>query len=220
MKTVSVIGATGMVGSALVKLLLADNSFSNIIVFSRRSLPMQHEKLRVHIIDFNKPDTWQHLVQGDVLFSALGTTLKQAGSKEAQYKIDYAYQLDFAKAASLNRVATYVLVSSASANPDSKIFYTRMKGELERDVKTLPFKNITIIQPSLLVGKRNEKRIGEKIGYHILHFFNAIGTFKKYRPIGAETVAKAMINASMKSISGIHIYSLDEIFALAGERGR
>ncbi len=219
MKTVSVIGATGMVGSALVKLLIADNRFSNIIVISRRSLPVKHEKLRVHIVDFDKPNIWQHLVQGDVLFSALGTTLKQAGSKEAQYMIDYAYQLDFAKAASLNRVATYVLVSSASANPDSKIFYTRMKGELERDVKTLPFKSITIIQPSLLVGKRNEKRIGEKIGYHVLHFFNAIGVFKKYKPIGAEMVARAMINASMKSISGIQIYSLDEIFALA-DRGR
>src|SRR5690349_10962018 len=137
--TAIVIGATGLVGSELVQQLLDDERFSLVKIFVRRSFGKQHPKLEEHIIDFDKIHEWGHLVSGDVLFSALGTTLKQAGGKEAQYRIDYNYQYDVADAAAKNKVPVYVLVSSAMANVDSKIFYTRMKGELERDIKKLPF---------------------------------------------------------------------------------
>ena len=217
MKTAIVIGATGLVGSALVRLLIKETQFNKIIVFTRRALSIHHEKLQEHIIDFNTPQTWQHLVKGDVLLSTLGTTLKQAGSKKAQFQIDYTFQLDFAQAASANGVPVYVLVSSASANPDSKLFYTRMKGELEREIKKLTFQSISILQPSLLHGKRQAERIGEKISFGLVNLFNAIGLFKKYRPIHADIVASAMINTASKAEQGVHTYSLNKIFSLAGE---
>ena len=99
-----VIGATGMVGSQLIQQLLADDRFEKIRVFSRRSLAITHPKLEEHLIDFNFPEQWRGLVRGNVLFSALGTTLSKAGSKGAQFKIDYKYQYQFAKAASENGV--------------------------------------------------------------------------------------------------------------------
>lgn len=214
-KTALVIGATGLVGTELVRQLLDDHRFGKVIVFVRRSLSYSSPKLTEHIIDFDQPHTWQHWVRGDVLFSTLGTTLKQAGGKEAQYKIDYHYQFDFAKAASEQEVPVYVLVSSAAASPDSKIFYSRMKGELERDISRLPFKSIHILQPSLLYGNRREKRLGESLGYHIIRRLNALAILKKYRPIHAETVARGMIHAATKSSEGKHTYELDEIFSLA-----
>lgn len=215
MKTAILIGATGLVGSALIQLLIEDSHFSKIIVFTRRALEIADDKLQEHIIDFASPQNWQHLVQGDVLFSALGTTLKQAGSKEAQFKIDYTYQLNFARAAAENDVPVYVLVSAASANPKSMLFYTRIKGELERDVKKLAFQSISIIQPSLLYGKRQTPRLGEKLSYLFLKFFNSIGQLKKYRPIGADVVAKALMNAALQADRGSNTYALDKIFQLS-----
>ena len=215
MKTALLIGASGLVGSALTQLLIEDSHFSKIIVFTRRPLEIADDKLQEHIIDFASPQNWQHLVQGDVLFSALGTTLKQAGTKEAQFKIDYTYQLDFARAAAENDVPVYVLVSAASANPRSMLFYTRIKGELERDVKKLAFQSISIIQPSLLYGKRQTSRLGEKLSYLFLKFFNSFGQLKKYRPIAADIVAKALMNAALQADRGISTYTLDKIFQLS-----
>jgi uncharacterized protein YbjT (DUF2867 family) len=215
MKTAIIIGATGLVGNHLIHLLLHDDRFSRLVVFGRRSLGIQHDKLEEHIIDFEKPAEWMHLVKGDVLFSALGTTIKQAGGKSQQYKIDYTYQYEFAQAAAQNQVPAYVLISSASASPHSKIFYSRMKGELERDVKSLPFKSITIIQPGLLHGDRKEERFGEQMAYKVLNAVNAIGLFKPYRPIAGKTVAMAMRNAGLQSTPGVHTYTLAQVFELA-----
>jgi len=216
MKTAIVIGATGLVGRELIRLLLDDNRFNKILVFSRRSLQIKNAKLGEYIIDFDKPDTWQHLVKGDVLFSALGTTLQQAGGKQAQYKIDYTYQYGFADAAARNGVPVYVLVSSASADPKSGLFYTRMKGELERDIRQLSFLSINIIQPGLLAGKRQEERLGEKLANILLSAFNAIGLFKKYCPIEGKIVAQAMVNACNAAVKGVHVYALEDVFMLSG----
>ena len=139
MKTAVVIGATGLVGSELVALLLADSRFETVKVFVRRSTGRQHPKLEEHLVNFDAVETWKEQLTGDVLFSAMGTTLKQAGSKDAQYKIDYTYQYNVAKAAAENGVPQYVLISSAGASPKSRIFYSRMKGELEESVKKLTF---------------------------------------------------------------------------------
>src|SRR5215213_8400607 len=141
------IGATGATGKDLLQLLLNDGAFHRVDIFVRRRLDVQHEKLKVHIIDFDKPAQWSQLVKGDVLFSCLGTTLKAAGSKEAQWKIDYDYQYDFAKAARENGVDNYVLVSSSGASPDSLLFYPRMKGQLESAVTSLGFAKLSIFNP-------------------------------------------------------------------------
>ena len=217
MKTAIVIGATGLVGSNLVKQLFEDDQFGNIITFTRRKTGLSHEKLEEYVIDFNIPDSWQHLVKGDVLFSALGTTIKTAGSQQAQYLVDYTYQFNVAKAASDNGVPAYVLVSSAQASPKSRIFYSRMKGELERDVKTLAFKQIRILQPGPLEGDRPENRTGEKVGVFLLHALNNLGLFRRYKPIGGDIVARAMRALSHQDGPSQQVYVLDTLFTLAGE---
>jgi uncharacterized protein YbjT (DUF2867 family) len=214
-KTAVIIGATGLVGAQLLRLLLADNRFRRVVVLARRSTGQKSTKLEEHLVNFDTPVTWAHLVKGDVLFSAMGATLKAAGGKDAQYRIDHTYQLETAKAAAANAVPAYVLISSAGANPRSGIFYSRMKGELERDIKGLPFRCISIIQPGLLTGRREEQRGGEQAAYYLLKAFNAIGLFRKYRPIEAETVARAMICAAMQDAPGVRIYTLDAVFSLA-----
>ena len=172
-------------------------------------------KLEEHRIQFDAPDTWQHLVEGDVLFSALGTTIKQAGSQSAQYKVDYTYQYNFAKAAALNGVSTYVLVSSAGAKSSASIFYSRMKGELEDDIKKLQIPFIHILQPGLLTGNRKEFRPGERIMAPVLSLVKYIPGIKQYRPIEGKTVAQAMIHAAFNHTRPIQVYTLEEVFELA-----
>lgn len=217
MKTALVIGATGLVGSNLVEQLFEDKRYGKVITFTRRKTGLSHEKHEENVIDFNAPDNWQNLVKGDVLFSALGTTIKTAGSQHAQYLVDYTYQYNFAKAASDHSVPVYVLVSSAHASPKSRIFYSRMKGELERDIKKLEFKQIHILQPGPLEGERPDNRAAEKIGVFLLHMINNIGLFRSYRPIGGDVVAKAMRAISLKDGYSPQNYVLDKIFKLACE---
>src|SRR6476620_5956622 len=214
-KTALVIGATGLVGNELVHQLLADDRFGAVLVFVRRSMGILHSKLQEFIINFDEPQSWNHLVKGDVLFSALGTTLKKAGSKEAQYIIDHDYQYNFAQAAAQNQVPVYVLVSSAMASVSSRIFYTRMKGELERDIQLLPFQAIHIMQPGMLQGNRKENRPGEKIGLSVIRLLNKMGIALKQKPVPASIVAKAMINVSFKNDKRISVYALTQVFTAA-----
>ena len=207
-----VIGATGLVGSSLVKQLLNDDRFSTIRVLARRGSGIQHPKLEEHLINFDNPAEWQQLVKGDVLFSALGTTIKKAGSQQEQYKIDHDYQYNVAKAAADNGVPVYVLVSAAMASEKSMIFYSRMKGELERDSKQLPFQYIHILQPGILAGDRKENRSGEKISIALIRFLNRLGIARRQKPIDASIVARAMINVSFKSGNKINVYALLQVF--------
>lgn len=213
-KTALVIGATGLVGSEVLHQLLADDRYSRVRVFHRRSTGIDHPKLEEHIVDFDSVGSWKHLIKGDELYSALGTTIKKAGSQEKQYTVDYTYQFDVAKAAAENGVKKYSLVSSAGADYQSRFFYSRLKGELDDDVKALPFEVITIMRPSILAGDRNENRPGESIGLFFMSFMTKIPGLKKYRPISGKTVAQGMIKSLHKCPPGYHIFELDEIFHL------
>lgn len=209
-----VIGATGATGKDLVNKLLQDNDFEEVHAFVRRPLNIENNKLKSHIVDFENPEEWQDLVKGDVAFSCLGTTLKDAGSKDAQRKVDYDYQYNFAKAAKENEVEDYVLVSSYGANPNSKIFYSRMKGELEQAVKDLHFNKITIFQPGMLE-RKNTERTGEVLGGKIIKFANKLGVFESQKPLPTDVLAQAMVNSSKIKSSGYSKIKLGNIFSFA-----
>jgi uncharacterized protein YbjT (DUF2867 family) len=213
--TAIVIGATGLVGSELTRLLSTNEQFERIKVFTRRPLEVEHPKVEEYVINFDYPEQWKNLVKGDVLFSSLGTTLKQAGSKGAQFKVDYKYQYRFARVASENGVLNYVLISAAGASPSSRIFYSRMKGNLEKDVKKLSFQYITILKPGLLAGNRKEKRAGEQIGFTVLNFLHRLPGLRSLKPIHAAKVARAMINSVNHHPEAVNEYKLAEVFELA-----
>jgi uncharacterized protein YbjT (DUF2867 family) len=217
MKHALLIGATGLVGSHLLQLLLADDRFGSVTIFVRRTAGIVHPKIKEHIIDFEKPMEWQYLVKGDVIFLALGTTLKKAGSKQTQYMVDYNYQYQFASIATLNGVPELVLVSSAGARLKSRFFYMRMKAELERDIEGLDFKKKVFIRPGALTGPRQEKRAGERFGVAVLKMVNWVGLFRKYRPIHAQVVARAMMNAAITADEGVKVYELNGVFELGAE---
>ncbi|HAB51746.1 MAG: NADH dehydrogenase [Ignavibacteria bacterium RIFOXYB2_FULL_35_12] len=214
MKTVIIIGATGLVGSQLTIKLLNDNRYKLVKIFVRKSSSITYPKLEEHVVDFDKLETWKHEISGDELYSTMGTTIKKAGSKEAQYKIDFTYQYECAKAASENGVGKYLLVSSAGANIKSGNFYLRMKGELDEKISVLPFRQLYIFRPSILAGERKERRRGEEIGISVIKFVaDIIPLLRKYRPIEAETVAEAMLKAAnMENKTKISIFDLDQIF--------
>lgn len=210
-----ILGATGLVGGHLLKLLLDDDRYGKVTIFVRRPTGITHTKLLEQIIDFEDIKNWKKLLSGDVLFSCLGTTIKKAGTREKQYRADYIYQYEAAAAAVDMGVATYVLISSAGADPHSRIFFSRMKGELDRDIKKLPFQAIRIMKPSVLVGERKEKRHGESIAIVIGKIAaTLIPPLRKYRPIAAEVVAKAMVAAAENRDPGIKEYELSTVFEL------
>jgi uncharacterized protein YbjT (DUF2867 family) len=217
-KTVNLIGATGLVGHALLKQLLESKEVDRVRVFTRRATGLVHPRLQEQVIDFSDIEQYRDLLVGDVLYSTLGTTLKKAGSKEAQYLVDFTFQWNFARIAAENGISSYGLVSSAGANARSSIFYTRIKGELDEAVQKLPFRNCVILRPSILDGERKENRPAEKIGLVITRAFTKL-FFRKYRPIHAEIVAQALIESTLlKPKDGFTLAELDDIFILAGEK--
>lgn len=213
--TALVIGATGATGSELVHQLIEDRRFSSIIVFSRRPLLVTHAKLIAHIVDFDNPQSWAHLVKGDVLFSALASTLKQAGSQKEQFKIDYTYQYQTAATAAANGVGAYVLVSAMGANASSWLFYPRIKGQLDNAVANLPFNQIHIFRPGFLLRQPDKIRPMEKLGIAIFNAFNKLGLFKSQKALPVEVLAQKMISVIFTpTASPFQVYSLDSIFDL------
>lgn len=204
-----VIGATGAVGKDLVEELLSRREYEKIITFTRRPLDIKSEKIESYIIDFDRPSDWAHLVKGDVLFSALGTSLKQAGSKEAQYRIDHDYQLSFAKAARENGVPHVVLVSSLGANRSSSIFYLKLKGLIERDVESLQFPQLSILRPPSLI-RKHTKRPAETVSVKLFQMANALGLFKTMAPVPTEAVARKMADLGLKTKKGVEILTGQE----------
>ena len=206
-----IIGATGATGKDLVTQLLADDTYSEVHCFVRKPLTLTHPKLHTHVVDFETPEAWADLLRGDVAFSCLGTTLAVAGSKEAQWRVDYDYQYAFAEHCRQNGVPTFVLVSAAGAKAQSKLFYNRMKGQLEDAIKALGFPRLLIFQPSVLVRKESDRK-GEQFGLKMIVLLNKLGLFKRYRPIPTSVLAEKMCKEVAIAPKGIHTFTLDEIF--------
>lgn len=209
-KKALLIGATGLTGGVLLQQLLQDKRVAIVSIFVRRTTGITHPKLAEHIVDFDRIADWQHLLTGDVLFSALGTTLKQAKSKEAQYKVDVTYQYECAAAAAKNGVNTYVLVSSAGANAHSRFFYMKMKGALEQKVAALPFVSVSVMRPGILDGGRKGRAL-ERLTIAAIKLLNRAGIFKGWQPTPVASLAAAMLLAGIEPAQGIRILDRRQI---------
>ena len=208
-----VLGATGAIGKDLVSQLLQDEAFERVDIFVRREVPASSDKLVVHVVDFDHPEQWAGKLTGDILFSTLGTTIRAAGSQPAQWKVDYTYQLQAAQSARKNGVPVYALVSSVGADARSRIFYSKMKGALDRDVQALGFEGCFILRPPSLIRKGSD-RLGEKIGVVALRAFNAIGLMRNFTPMPTEAVAAAMIRLAKSGRKGTGIFTSQEILSI------
>jgi uncharacterized protein YbjT (DUF2867 family) len=196
-----IVGATGLVGSEILKLTLQRPEVSEVFTFVRRSSRIVHPKLKENIVDFKNVSSWKDKLHGDVLFSALGTTIKTAGSKLAQFEVDYDFQFNIAAAAKGNGVPTLVLISSTGANPHSPLFYLRTKGLLEEAVKNLSFKKVIVLRPSLLAGKREVPRLGEKISFMVLSRLPRFKSLSTLIPVEASRVAHKAVDLALNNFS-------------------
>lgn len=219
--TAVVLGATGLTGNLIVEELLNHDDFKTVRILGRRKLDMVHPKLEQYTVDFNNLEDYSNKFgEGDVIFSCIGTTQKKVkGDKELYRKIDYDIPVNGALIAVSKGFKRFLLVSSVGANEKSSNFYLRLKGETESSLKKIRFDMLGIFQPSILNGSRPEVRMGEKITQGILEIisFLFIGPLKKYHPIGANNVAKAMIYAALKSPDGVNYYTYQEMMDLARE---
>ena len=210
-----VLGGTGATGQELVALLLENPNFNKVSVFTRRFVNIKHDKLIIHKIDFSRLEEYKNLIVGDVFFSALGTTRKDAGGKKNQYLVDYTYQYKFAKMASENGVNLYSLVSSVGANEKSYFFYPKIKGDLEESIKHLNFNKIHIFQPPSLIRQPYLIRDGEKISLKILSILNKIGLLRSFKPLSVEDLAIKMIKeVKTKNLNKITVYKAEDLFIL------
>lgn len=218
-KTAILFGATGLVGGYCLDFLLQHKAYHKVVVFTRRKLRKEHDKLVQHVIDFDKLPQYRNLIKGNDLYISLGTTMAKAGSRKAFFKVDYTYAYQAARMAADNGVGQLLLVSSVGADRNSMFFYSKVKGLLEDAVKKMGFWAVHIFRPSVLLGERNENRWGEKLAGQLGKGIDYLtgGMLTKYRPIEAEVVAKAMVNAAQRLEKGIFTYPSHYLQELADE---
>lgn len=209
-----IIGATGATGSKLVHYLLTKTEITEVVALVRYAKLKAHPKLKQFVVDYDKLSDYADLITGDVAFSCLGTTLKIAGSKDAQWKIDHNYQYAFAQLAERSGIPNFVLLSAIGADSSSSIFYNKLKGTLENDVRSLDFNKLIIVKPSLLI-RPNSNRKSESLGVGIIKFFNVLGLLKKQRPLSVDLVAKAMYNSIADSKNRFTQVYVDDIIRLS-----
>ena len=199
-------GATGLVGGELVRQLAALPAYSAVRILTRRVLDTRLPGVEQLVVDFERLDTLADQLTADDVFCALGTTIRKAGSQAAFRRVDHDYVLDVARLARARGARHFLLVSSIGANPASRVFYGRVKGDIERAIQLLGYPSVTIIRPSLLLGHRAEFRLGEVLA-------KPLGVLlpRRYRPVHASAVAATMIAAAADPSSGVRIIESKEI---------
>lgn len=211
-RTAVLLGATGLIGTELLKILLESNHYSSITIIVRTKLPISHPKLKQLEIDFNQLSEYLSHFQVTDVFSCLGTTIKKAKTKDNFRKVDYEYTLKAAEMAA-KFDANFLTVTALGANPNSLFFYNRVKGDVERDLGKLPLSTVHIFQPSLLLGDRIEYRFGEKfaesVGAKLSFIFS--GSLRKYKPIEGKRVAQSMVKVALQNKRGFFIHPSDGI---------
>ena len=212
MSNIAVFGSTGLIGSNLLKYLENDTYFSKVNVITRKPIHFKNSKFKNIVIDFSDINSIQNsLKNSQIVFVSIGTTQSKVNWDLKKYKkIDYEIPINIAKEAKKLNINKYLIVSSAGADINARGFYLSLKGQIENDIIKIGIKNTFIFRPSLLMGNRKEKRIGEKIAQVIMPIFSFLLP-KKYRPINAETVAKSMINLSKTDINSHKIYHFEDI---------
>ena len=217
-KTILLAGATGLVGSACLPMLLADERVGKAIALVRRPLDIQHAKLEQWVAPGD--DLLKGLKPGtvDAVICCLGTTIKKAGSQAAFIAVDKDLPLGIAHWAREQRVPTYCIISAIGADPASRIFYSRVKGEVEQELEAMHFGSLALFQPSILMGPRKEKRFGEHIGIAVTKAIGPLllGPLKNYRGMPHDVLAKALVNSALSPQPGSHRYLYSGILQQAG----
>jgi uncharacterized protein YbjT (DUF2867 family) len=208
-----VAGATGLIGGELISLLIKTEYYNSIHVVTRRPYHLEHLKITPHTVDFDRIGSFLPEAVIQDVYICLGTTMKKAGSKEAFQKVDLRYVTELAIWADQHRAERISVISSLGAGPDSPNFYLRTKGEMESALKELKLPHLTILRPSLLLGKRNEFRFGERIGALTMKplSYLMIGKLKKYKPIHAKKVAHAMFYFTIHTQEDFQVIENDRI---------
>lgn len=216
MKKAILYGASGLVGSYILDNFLNNANYEQVVIVVRKELNIQHPKLKTLIGDFNTLPEVVKDIQVDEVFIALGTTQKKTPDKKLYYQIDHDYPILATKLAKENGAKAVFLVSALGANEKSSIFYSKMKGETERDIISLNLDNTYIFRPSMILGNRKENRPAEKVFIGIFKFINPIfvGGLSKYKGIEAEDIAKAMINSAKTLNEKIKILHWEEMTTL------
>ncbi|MFJ7747787.1 NAD-dependent epimerase/dehydratase family protein [Peribacillus sp. NPDC097295] len=219
-KTALILGATGVVGTQLINVLSTNKNYEVIHLLSRREVEYQNPRCRLQIVDFDNLDKYRELFHVNDVFICLGTTIKKAKTKEAFRKVDYEYVVEAGKLANAAKVENVLVISARGADSKSKFFYSRVKGEMEETLIQLELNSLHIFRPSLLLGERNELRIGEKVAGKLSSIFKflLIGPLRPYRAIHAKKVATAMSVAAQSRSTGTHVYHSNEIEKLANGR--
>lgn len=208
-----------MTGSYLLRLLLQDGYFSTVRVLTRRPLEKTDPKMEIRIVDFNDPESFKLALEGtDAVFCCIGTTQKNVkGNIDLYRKIDFDIPLKAARFSKEAGCESFAIITSVGATPRSRTFYLKLKGELEEAIRAIHINSTNVFQPSMLLGRRNEKRTGERVFQGIMRLFSPVmgGSMRKYKAIHGKTVAMAMLNAVKKNEQGFFKYTFDDIISLA-----
>jgi len=216
MKTALIFGSSGLIGSYLLDLIVNDNNYSKIKLFVRSEPVNTSPKIEIIKTDFNNLINHKDSIVGDVCFFCIGTTRKNTPDKNEYLNIEYNLPIEIAKIAKSNSVNYFVYVSSIAANTNASGLYLKNKGRVEEELKKLNFLKLSIMRPSILLGTRKEKRVGEKIGIFAMKTLSPLflGKMKKYKPVKAKNVAKTMLNVIQNDYQKT-IFESDEIIEIS-----
>jgi len=216
MKTALIFGSSGLIGSCLLDLIVNDNNYGNIRLFVRSKPVNTSSKIEIIKTDFNNLENHKNSIAGDVCFFCIGTTRKNTPDKNEYINIEYNLPIEVAKIAKSNSVNYFVYVSSIAANTNASGLYLKNKGRVEEELKKLNFLKLSIMRPSILLGTRKEKRVGEKIGIFAMKTLSPLflGKMKKYKPVKAKNVAKTMLNVIQNDYQKT-IFESDEIIEIS-----
>ena len=211
---VMLLGATGLIGRHCLTQLLNRDQVQEVVAPTRRKLPLKDQRLSNVLVDFDRLDEYPELFAVDAILCCLGTTIKQAGSRENFRRVDYQYCLDAARLGRAHSARLFGLVSAVGASRRSVFFYSRVKGELEAQLRALEYPKLALFRPSLLLGERGEMRLAEMAGAHLAPWFNPLlqGPLSAYQAIPAEQVAQAMVNDCLVSLSRVESRALVEVY--------